>query len=88
MQNETSTAENPIGLYKDPSSGKYTGAIHPAQADAMVRQGYKLVKEGQEAAMYSEKQISEILAAAGQTEEPEAPAPDPISDPAATEEAV
>lgn len=62
MRDETSTAENPIGLYKDPASGKYIGAIHPAQADAMIQQGYTLIKAGSEAAMYSEKQIAEILA--------------------------
>lgn len=51
MKDETSSSENPIGLYRDSASGTEIGAIDPVQADAYVRLGYKLVKEGREAAM-------------------------------------
>ena len=52
-------AINPIGLYKDPQSGQTIGAIEEIQADAIVHLGFKLVEEGREAAMLSEKEIAE-----------------------------
>lgn len=42
---ENSTKFNPIGLYQDPESKQYIGALDSIQADAMVQQGYKLVRE-------------------------------------------
>jgi hypothetical protein len=50
--------ENPIGLYKDPQSGTFIGAIEEVQADAFVQLGYKLVEAGREAATLSDKQIA------------------------------
>lgn len=73
MNNETSNASNPIGLYKDPASGKYIGAIHEAQADAMIQQGYRLVKEGYDAAMLTEKEILAKVAAVEGSTEPQPP---------------
>ncbi len=60
MKPETSTKNNPIGLYKDPQSGAYIGALEEAQADAYVRNGFQLVQEGEDAAKMSAKAIAEL----------------------------
>ena len=52
--------ENPIGLYKDPQSGQYIGVINEIQADAVVQQGYRLVKEGHEAAVLTQAEIDKL----------------------------
>lgn len=63
MATETkSGAPNPEGLYKDPESGQHIGALDPIQADAMVQQGYQLVKEGREAAMTTQADLDELAA--------------------------
>lgn len=41
---ESSSTYNAPGLYRDPESGQYTGAINEIQADAIVHAGWKLVK--------------------------------------------
>lgn len=60
MQDETTTNGQQIGLYKDPASGQYLGAIDPIQAEAMVQQGWKLHTPGREAAESSEKDIATL----------------------------
>lgn len=52
---------NPVGLYKNPDTGVYLGVLDPAQGDAVVRQGFRLVKEGSEAATMTEKEIAAAL---------------------------
>ena len=59
---KSGTAENPIGLYRNPD-GKEVGVLDPAAGDAVIRQGFTLVKEGVEAAMTPESKDSK-------TEEP------------------
>lgn len=59
--NETSNNANPIGLYRDPESGQYIGALEEVQADAFVRVGFKLVKPGRDAAMTSETELQQLL---------------------------
>jgi hypothetical protein len=58
MNDEHNTnAEHPVGLYRDPESGQFVGAIDPIQADAMVRAGWVLFEAGREAAMATQEQI-------------------------------
>ena len=46
---ETSTAKpvNPVGLYYNSVSDTYIGTTHEIQGDALIRQGYELVDDGQ-----------------------------------------
>lgn len=48
--NAESQGTNPIGLYRNSDNKQEIGCEHPSQADAVVRQGYVLVREGVEAA--------------------------------------
>ena len=57
---ETSTKYNPIGLYYSPESGQYLGSLDEIQSDAFLRVGFKLVKEGLEAAKMTAKEITEF----------------------------
>jgi hypothetical protein len=61
MNDEKTTVENPIGLYRDPASGQFVGAIDPIQADAFVRTGFTLYKEGREAAMMSQETLDALV---------------------------
>jgi hypothetical protein len=77
MNDESTSAVNPVGLYHDPESGQYIGAIDPIQADAFVRAGYQLHTEGRDAAMSSQEDIDALkgikttsLPAGGETFEP------------------
>lgn len=60
MNDETTNAPNPIGLYRDPESGQFVGAIDPIQADAFIQVGYKLFREGKEAAMMPQEDIDKL----------------------------
>jgi hypothetical protein len=61
MKPETkSKAANPIGLYYDKESGKHIGCIEEIQADAVVQQGYVLVKEGRESAMTTQEELDKM----------------------------
>lgn len=53
---------NPVGLYHNPGNGAYIGVLDPAQADAVVRQGFNLVKEGEQAAKRTQAEIDAIVA--------------------------
>lgn len=37
--------QNPIGIYRNPDTKTEIGCTEPAMADAVVRQGFRLVKE-------------------------------------------
>lgn len=67
MNDETTTAPHPIGLYHDPASKQYVGAIDPIQADAMIQQGWVLHTAGRDAAMSSQEDI-DALKGMGKTE--------------------
>lgn len=57
---ETASKINPIGLYKDEKSGQYLGAVEEVQADAYIRVGFTLVKEGMEAAKMTQIDIEKL----------------------------
>lgn len=58
---ETSSTYNAPGLYQDPESRQYTGAINQIQADAIVQQGWKLVKAADEGDELSvQRQVEEM----------------------------
>lgn len=57
MEQETSTKNYEIGLYRHRESGQYIGAIDETQANAFRQWGYDLVAAGREAAMMSEEDI-------------------------------
>lgn len=63
---------NAVGLYRNESNGLYIGCLEPAAADAVIRQGYALFREGSDAARMGE---AEIEAAFGKGSKP-APADD------------
>lgn len=60
MNDEVSQKDSPIGLYRDPESGNFAGAIDVQQANAFVRVGFKLVEEGREAAQTTEKELAKL----------------------------
>lgn len=61
MKPETTTRTSPIGLYYDPESKQYMTAQEPAAADALVRLGFKLEVEGEEAGRYTQKDIDKLV---------------------------
>lgn len=48
--NPESEGVNPVGLYRNPNTKAEIGCLDPAQGDAVVRQGFVLVRRGLEAA--------------------------------------
>ncbi|MEI7632138.1 MAG: hypothetical protein WCJ60_02345 [bacterium] len=60
MKPETTTVDNPVGLYYDKESKTYIGCIDPIQADAVVRLGYVLVKEGREASITTQVEMDKM----------------------------
>lgn len=57
MKPELTTKDNPVGLYHDPISNQYMTAQEPVAADALVRVGFKLILEGEEASRMTDKDI-------------------------------
>ena len=57
MKDETNPKDSPVGLYKDPESGKYIGALDENQASAIIKLGFKLVEAGIDAAKKTDAQI-------------------------------
>jgi len=57
MQDETSTRNEPIGLYRHPDSGAYIGALETAAANAYYHHGFRLVEEGADAARMTDDEI-------------------------------
>ena len=76
--NEESRGSNPEGLYRNPATKQEIGCLHPSQADAVVRQGFVLVREGLEAAKAAGQSAAKppVVEPSEKTPEPEkAPAP-------------
>lgn len=54
MNNES--VQNPIGIYRNPDTKAEIGCTDPAQADAVVRQNFRLVKQCE-----SIQEVTELL---------------------------
>lgn len=60
MNDENTSNSNPIGLYKDPRSNTYVGALDTNQANAFVRVGFEIYEEGRDAAMKSQEELDAL----------------------------
>jgi hypothetical protein len=65
----TESIQNPIGIYRNPDTKAEIGCTEAAMADAVVRQGFRLVKE-----CATSSEVNEALAAKAASQAAQAPA--------------
>jgi hypothetical protein len=57
VQEETTSKNSTVGLYRHRETGAFIGAIDDTQANAFKQWGYDLVEAGRDAAALSEEEI-------------------------------
>lgn len=67
MNDEQNPNEPAIGLYRDPESGQFIGALDANQAAAIERTGFKLFEAGREAAMTPQDELDALMNPAPET---------------------